>query len=245
MKDKRSNQQHYALARQFDSANSPSEPLIYEISESAWRPAINEREFGKCKSGIPTSTGDRLKNGKIFGKRKRYRFVSANCIICARVDAAKLVDHVCNKLGRDPGPCPTTRRTFPWRPEGRYRSWQQQTLSRSLRLGLDEEAALACQLRYGCRFEVLLRMIEKLPRLARRFVPEAPVCIGELVFCSRYEMVANLQDLLRRRLPLTLITTLPEQRVRLAAAIAGKILRWSKQRQAVEVRSICGEISRS
>lgn len=161
----------------------------------------------------------------------------------ARVDAAKLVDHVCNELGRDPGPCPTAQRPFPWRPEGRYRSWQQRTLDQSLRLGLDEETALACQLRYGRRFEVLLRMIEKMPRLARRFVPETPMCIGELVFCSRYEMVANLQDLLRRRLPLTLIATLPEQRVRLAAAVAGKILRWSNERQIAEVRSICGEIS--
>ena len=116
-------------------------------------------------------------------------------------------------------------------------------MGQSLRLGLDEEATLACQLRYGRRFEVLLRMIEKMPRLARRFIPEAPMCIGELVFCAQYEMVANLQDLLRRRLPLTLISTLPEQRVWLAAAVAGKILRWSEERQAAEVRSICGEVS--
>jgi len=159
----------------------------------------------------------------------------------ARVDAAKLVAHVCNKLGRDPGPCPTTWRTFPWRPEGGYRSWQQRTLGQSLRLGVDEETALACQLRYGRRLEELLVMIEKLPKLGRRFVPETPVCIGELVYCSRYEMVANLKDLLRRRLPLTLIATVPEDRLRLAAAIAGKILHWSEERKAAEVQSIRAE----
>ena len=163
----------------------------------------------------------------------------------ARADAAKLVVRVCSLLGRDPGPCPTTWRTFPWRPEERYRSWHRRTLSQAMRLGVDEETAGACQLRYGSRFGDLLGMIEELPRLARRFVPDAPVCIGELVYCSRHEMVVNLQDLLRRRLPLMLISTLPEERLRLAAAIAGRVLDWSEQHQADEVRSILDRITGS
>jgi len=159
----------------------------------------------------------------------------------ARVDAAKLVVRVCNKLGRDPGPCPTTWRMFPWRPDGRYRTWQQRTLGLALRCGLDEETALACQLRYGRKFDDLMEMIRQLPRLAHRVVPDVPVCIGELVYGSRFEMVAGLQDLLRRRLPLTLITTLTHDRLRLAAAIAGKVLHWSQERQADEVRALGGE----
>ena len=75
----------------------------------------------------------------------------------ARADAAELVSHVCKALGRDPGPCPTTWRPFPWRPEGRYRTWQQSTLGAGLRVGLDEETILACQLRYGRRVEVLFQ----------------------------------------------------------------------------------------
>jgi len=195
---------------------------------------------------FPESAGDPSSLTREWSLAEPYGGVVASVggkLTSARVDAAKLVAHVCTKLGRDPAPCPTTRRRFPWRPEGRYRSWQQRTLGRSLRLGLDEETALACQLRYGRRIEVLLNMIEELPRLARRFVPEAPTCIGELVYCSQYEMVANLRDLLRRRLPLTLIATLPEERVRLAAALAGRVLRWSEERQIDEIRSICDEAS--
>ncbi len=156
----------------------------------------------------------------------------------ARGEAAQLVKHVCERLQRDPGPCPTTWRAFPWRPEERYRSWQHRTLSRSLRAGIDEETALACQLRYGGRFEDLLDTVEKLPELARRFVADSPVCLGELVFCAQNEMVGKLPDLLRRRLPLALITRLTEERLRLAAAIAGKVLEWPEQRQVQEVRAM-------
>ena len=192
---------------------------------------------------FPNKAGDPASLSREWSLAEPYGGVVASVggkYTSARVDAAKLVAHVCNKLGRDPGPCPTTWRKFPWRPDERYRSWQQRTLGLSLRLGLDEETALACQVRYGRRIEELLGMIEELPQLARRFVPEAPACVGELVYCSRYEMVVNLQDLLRRRLPLTLIATLPEERVRLAAGIAGKVLHWSEERQADEVRSILG-----
>ena len=80
--------------------------------------------------------------------------------------------------------------------------------------------------------------MEKLPELARRFVADSPVCLGELVFCAQNEMVGKLPDLLRRRLPLALITRLTEERLRLAAAIAGKVLEWPEQRQVQEVRAM-------
>ena len=159
----------------------------------------------------------------------------------ARADAAELVARVCAALGCDAGPCPTRRREFPWRPEEPFRSWKRKTLSLGLRLGLDEETTHACQLRYGKRIDVLLRMIERMPKLAQRYVAEVPVCLGELVFSSQYEMVGNLHDLLRRRLPVTLITSLPRERVELAAEVAGKVLRWTEERRADEVRSLCGE----
>jgi len=156
----------------------------------------------------------------------------------ARADAATLVTQVCKKLGHNAGPCPTTWRHFPWRPDGRYRSWQHRTLSTGLRLGLDEETTVACQLRYGSRVETLFGIIEKSPKLASRYVPEAPVCLGDLVYCTRHEMVGNLHDLLRRRLPLLLVASLPRRRVELAAAICGEILGWTEKRRAEEVATI-------
>jgi glycerol-3-phosphate dehydrogenase len=162
----------------------------------------------------------------------------------ARADAALLVDNVCESLGRDAGPCPTAWREFPWRPDGRYRSWQRSTLSQGLRLGLDEETTQACQLRYGKHFGILLRMIEKMPKLAQRYVAEAPICLGELAYSSQYEMVGNLSDLLRRRLPLTMITSLSRSRVELAAEVAGNVLRWTEDRRVAEVRSVCDEDER-
>ncbi len=196
---------------------------------------------------FPDKAGDPSSLTREWSLAEPYDGVVASVggkLTSARSDAAKLVAHVCKKLGRDPGPCPTTWRPFPWRPDGRYRSWQQQTLAQALRLGVDEETTLACQMRYGSRIDKLLGMIEKLPKLAHRFVPEAPVCSGELVYCSRYEMVANLQDLLRRRLPLSLIVTLSEERVRLAASIAGKILHWSEEQKANEARSMLTEATK-
>lgn len=211
------------------------------LKDVCWTPQDVIARFAGLRT-FPAGAGDPASLSREWSMAKPCGGVVASVggkYTSARVDAARLVSHVCKTLGRDPGPCPTTWRQFPWRPDGRYRSWQQRSLSRGLRLGLDEETALACQLRYGSRLEGLFRMIEKLPQLARRFVADAPICLAELVFCTQYEMVANLHDLLRRRLPLTLIATLPRKRVELAAAIAGKVLRWSEERRAAEVRSIC------
>jgi hypothetical protein len=51
-------------------------------------------------------------------------------------------------------------------------------------------------------------------------------------------MVGNLHDLLRRRLPLLLVASLPRRRVELAAAICGEILGWTEKRRAEEVATI-------
>ena len=156
----------------------------------------------------------------------------------ARVDASKLVKRIVESTDQTPTGCPTTWRPLPWRPEGRYRKWQQQTLGQALRLGMDEETAMGCQLRYGDRFFALLEMIHKLPELSRRFVPDCAICLGELVFCTREEWVVHLDDLLRRRLPLLLVTRLSNDRLRLAAAIAGKVRGWDEERQIQEIERV-------
>jgi glycerol-3-phosphate dehydrogenase len=157
----------------------------------------------------------------------------------ARADAAQLVRKVAKQLNHETLACPTTWRPLPWRPEGRYRSWQQRSLTRALHCGLDEETAAGCQLRYGEQVEALCDLVERLPELAQRYVQDAPYCVGELVFISQHEAVCHLEDVLRRRLPLLLVSRLSRERVAFAAAVVGKVLGWNKTRREEELSQLC------
>jgi len=159
----------------------------------------------------------------------------------ARADAAKLVNKVATELNHEKLASPTTWRELPWRPEGRYRGWQQRSLTRALQCGLDEETAAGCQLRYGEQVEALCELVERLPELSQRYVQDAPYCVGELVFVSQREAVHHLEDVLRRRLPLLLVSRLSRERVAFAAAIVGKVLGWSDSRRDQELRLLCSD----
>jgi glycerol-3-phosphate dehydrogenase len=156
----------------------------------------------------------------------------------ARVDAGFLVHRVASRLGREYVPCPTTELDLPWKPEDRFGSWFARMLERGLSVGVDEATAQCCLYRYGLRVDRLFDMVEKLPRLAGRIVPDATFCLGELVYTAKYEMARSLEDVFVRRVPLMRISPPPLDRLRLAAQVMGKILGWSDERKQREVASL-------
>jgi glycerol-3-phosphate dehydrogenase len=158
----------------------------------------------------------------------------------ARVDAAQIVRRAISRIGHGETRCLTGHLPLPWRPAEPFDEWQQRVFVRGLDLGLDEAVLEACQMRYGSRLERIYELIEKLPKLANRITPEAPFCRAELVYAAKFEMARSLQDVLRRRIPLLLLTRLDEMTVRMAAQVTGKILNWSEQRKQEEVDSILG-----
>jgi len=162
----------------------------------------------------------------------------------ARADAAAIVNRALRRMGRDPVPCPTVDRPFPWCPPAPFDAWMVDVTDRGRALGLDDETANHCALRYGLNVDRLFEQIVNEPQLARRIVSDAPFCMAEIVHSVAGEMALDLDDILRRRIPLSILDRLPETTVREVAEIAGHLLGWSKEQCAAEVESLVSHPAR-
>jgi glycerol-3-phosphate dehydrogenase len=127
----------------------------------------------------------------------------------AREDAACIVDTVCEQLGVDT-PCATKSRRFPWAPETDFGQWSAAVHAQANRLGVDHECAKWLMRRHGKRVEQVLDSIAGEPQLAERIVPALPFIYADLLYCARNEMVIHPDDLLRRRMPLSILARLTE-----------------------------------
>jgi glycerol-3-phosphate dehydrogenase len=113
-------------------------------------------------------------------------------------------------------------------------------MQQGLRLGLDEETIESCLLRYGTCIERVFRRIAEAPQLGQRIVPDVPFCLAEAAHAVVDEMARSLEDVLRRRVPLALLSRLEPRAVEGVARLVGEILRWSPERCEREVASLTG-----
>ena len=156
----------------------------------------------------------------------------------ARYDAAATVDRALARLGRPRGHRPTDDLPFPWCPSGEFDAWFHEMFHQALSAGLDEDTAGHCVLRYGSNTERLLAVVRRVPHLARRAVPDAPFCVAELLHAVRHEMARTLEDVLRRRVPLLLVSPPGPAELRELADIVGAELGWSRERRLREVEAL-------
>ena len=105
-------------------------------------------------------------------------------------------------------------------------------------LGLDTDTALSCARRYGTRVEALYEILSDEPELANRIDPALPFCRAELVHAARNEMARTLYDVLRRRVPLLLLTNLEDEAIADAADRIGAELGWSASRRETEIATV-------
>jgi glycerol-3-phosphate dehydrogenase len=127
----------------------------------------------------------------------------------AREDAACIVDTVCGQLGVDMR-CATSERRLPWAPETDYATWSADINAQSNQLGIDHECAKWLMRRHGKRVQQVLESMAGEPQLAERIVPALPFIYADLLYCARNEMVIHPDDLLRRRMPLSILARLSE-----------------------------------
>lgn len=151
----------------------------------------------------------------------------------ARADAESIVDRVCHNLGRT-RPGSTFGKPFPWRPEGDYQLWVRQQLSTALRLGIDGDCAEWLLRRHGNRVGEIFRLCGQQPSLTERILPGIPFILADLIFCARREMVVHLEDLLRRRIPLLILTKITPAQLQRLAELAARELNWSSEREVAE-----------
>ena len=155
----------------------------------------------------------------------------------AREDAACIVDALCKNLGVHES-CKTFGKPFPWSCDGDYHHWEEKMLTEAIGLGIDTESARWLTHRHGKRVSDIFEMIKQDAGLAKRIIPSLPFIIADLIFCAQHEMVVHLEDLLRRRLPLLLLSKMTPAELQRLAGIAAKALVWDENRLKAE-RELC------
>jgi glycerol-3-phosphate dehydrogenase len=155
----------------------------------------------------------------------------------AREDAACIVDTLCKNL-KIKEYCITFGKPFPWLPLGDYQQWAGAALKTAEALGIDTESAHWLLRRHGNRVSGVFELIEQDAELAKRILPALPFIVADLVFCAQHEMVVHLEDLLRRRLPLLILSKMTPAELQRLAEIAAKALAWEDDVMNME-RELC------
>lgn len=154
----------------------------------------------------------------------------------AREDAAVMVDVVCRALGVAVA-CQTKCRAFPWAPDN-FSVWVEVVTARARSLGIDAESCKWLLRRQGTRVNEILCEVERDPALAQRIYAKLPFIYADLLFCARHEMVVHLEDLIRRRLPLSILTKLDGSELRQIAEVVAETLGWDEARVNQELATI-------
>lgn len=155
-------------------------------------------------------------------------------ITSSRQDAACIVDTVCTQLGIVQ-PCITHTTRFPWAPQEAFPAWFSTMQNRAIQLNIDAESATWLLRRHGTQVTEIFRRIEADTSLAQRIVPSLPFIVADLLYCATNEMIAHLDDLLRRRLPLLILTQLTQDQLRQIALRVAVPLQWSDARLHHEI----------
>jgi glycerol-3-phosphate dehydrogenase len=128
----------------------------------------------------------------------------------ARWDAMEIVDRAQELLERPRTPSLTDKRPLPGAPMeaaglGEFTGWQAEALSALARRGIDAEAAHFLTLRHGTGLSRIQALLDENPAWGERLHPEAPFLAAEAVLAVREEMARSPEDVLRRRMPLSLL----------------------------------------
>jgi glycerol-3-phosphate dehydrogenase len=154
----------------------------------------------------------------------------------ARLDAAKMVSRVLALLNRpnDAAP-PTEGYSFPSTPKADFKTWRKQWIRQAMASGMAYDMAVFLMLRFGAAAYTLLEMIEQDPQLGRRITADLPFCRAEVIHCARNEMTVHLEDLLRRRIPVTILLKPDRELAREIAELAGPEMGWSTAEAEAQV----------
>lgn len=126
-------------------------------------------------------------------------------VTTSRGDCVEIVDAAFAALKRHAPPSQTQRLPLPGTPAQRFERWQPAAIAALAARGVDAEAAHWVTLRHGTQVDALLALIDTDPSLAARIDADAPFVLAEAVHAVRHEMAQSVDDIVRRRMPLTLL----------------------------------------
>ena len=142
----------------------------------------------------------------------------------ARIDAAQIVDRALGILELPSQKHPTEEIPFPWCPEENFTSWKKEKIQKGVSLGLDADTAENLCKRFGATVDQLLALIRADASLAKRILPEHPFCLAEVKHAVLHEMARTAEDVLRRRLPLSILTSLDPKVLETTSALLSSTL---------------------
>ena len=154
----------------------------------------------------------------------------------ARIDAIHAVDEVIRVVGR--GVLPREPNRMAWCPASSFVDFQKQTVADLEVVGVDSETAKHCARRHGIQVSKLTELIKSDLRLAERIVPELPFCYAEILHAVTSESARTLTDILRRRVPLQILSRLDTSTITSVCDLVSHQLCWDKPRQQLEIRSV-------
>jgi glycerol-3-phosphate dehydrogenase len=156
----------------------------------------------------------------------------------ARYESAVIVDRALGLLARRRGRSPTASRRFPWAPHERFPEWQSRARQTGEQLGMDRETAAHSTYRHGTALTAVHELIRERPDLARRLDRRLPFSRAEVVIGARDRMAFTLEDLLRRRTPLLILSRVRREILEDAASLAAPILGWDNNRREQEIMRV-------
>ncbi len=151
----------------------------------------------------------------------------------ARRDAEDILDAARRQLGEPPTPRATDR-PLSRTPNMDFSQWMERTTQRGEKLGLGTRNAYWVAKRYGRDASQVLDLIEQQPELAQS-LGQLPFCRAEALYCARDEMVIQLKDLVRRRIPLMLMMPPNQELLEELASLIAPVRGWSADECAEQV----------
>ncbi len=157
----------------------------------------------------------------------------------ARADAGKLVDRVMHRLiipWQDDAP--TVNHRLPGTPDGDFGLWRKQAVADNLAAGMDNEMAAWSIFRFGTEVSSLRALMSGKRSLSQRLSPDLPFSRAEVVHVARTEMVVHLEDIIRRRIPLVVLSRMDTALLEAVARLAAPELGWNDERIETELEAV-------
>jgi glycerol-3-phosphate dehydrogenase len=189
-----------------------------------------KNETGKSASGVSREWAfEELSPGMMTSIGGKYT--------SARVDAIAAVEKV-RKALRLPSLKDSVSDQMAWCPASPFPEWLQQTREAAVAVGIDRETATTCARRYGTHMTDIIARVKASPELGPRIVPDLPFCRAEILHAVEYEMARTLMDIVRRRIPLLILTRLRQETLDEICGFVAPVLHWDTARQEQEVASV-------
>ncbi|MCK5099527.1 MAG: hypothetical protein KAR45_15575, partial [Desulfobacteraceae bacterium] len=157
----------------------------------------------------------------------------------ARADAANLVNQVMESLDmKAPKTPPTATLPLPSSPGSEFSQWEKYAIAENINAGVDKEVASYLIFRHGTKIKQIREIIEQDASLAQRIAPDLPFSKAEIIYSTQNEMVITLEDLVRRRIPITILSSPNKQIITKIAELTAQIKGWDKTKTESEINIV-------